>query len=160
MKVHTIIKGMLLGSIAFILNACEIKVKVDNDRNTMNFAIDHYAINVQNLERSVSFYQDIFDLSEIKNGTELDHIRWFRLGENEELHIIEVHPLDKKLPKGVHLALRTGDFESFRESLKNKNIPYSDWPGAANAVSTRSDGVKQLYIQDPDGYWIEVNDAD
>ncbi len=156
---NPITKVMLLGSITFLLYSCELKVNVDNDRNTMNFAIDHYAINVQNLEKSVAFYQDVFDLSEIKNGTELDHIRWFRLGENEELHIIEVHPLEKKIPKGVHLALRTDDFLSFRESLKNKNIPYSDWPGKANAVSTRPDGVKQLYIQDPDGYWIEVNDA-
>jgi lactoylglutathione lyase len=23
----------------------------------------------------------------------------------------------------------------------------------------RSDGVKQIFVQDPDGYWIEINDA-
>ncbi len=125
----------------------------------MGFSIDHYAINVTSLEKSVSFYQDIFGLIEIKNGTELDHIRWFRLGTSEELHIIQVDSLDKKLPKGVHLALRTKDFEGFRKSLLKKNIPYSDWPGKENKVSIRPDGVKQLYLQDPDGYWIEVNDA-
>ena len=33
--------------------------------------------------------------------------------------------------------------------------------GAASQkkVQTRADGVKQIYMQDPDGFWIEVNDA-
>ena len=38
-------------------------------------------------------------------------------------------------------------------------IPYSDWPGAAHTVNHRDDGVRQIYFQDPDGYWIEINDA-
>lgn len=125
----------------------------------MKVAIDHYAINVVNLERSVAFYQDIFGLQEIKNGTELSHIRWFRLGSSQELHIIEVDSLDKKIPKGVHLALAVSDFDRFRESVENKNIEYSDWPGTPIAISTRPDKIRQLYFQDPDGYWIEVNDA-
>lgn len=126
---------------------------------TMQFAIDHYAINVVNLERSVSFYQDVFGLQEIKNGTELIHIRWFRLGNSQELHVIQVDSLDKKIPKGVHLALAVSDFDRFRESVENKNIAYSDWPGTPKAISTRPDAIRQLYFQDPDGYWIEVNDA-
>lgn len=160
MKQQPILKAMLLCSIAFVLQSCDIKVKERPQDTSLSFAMDHYAINVTDLERSVNFYQDLFDIKEIKNGTELDHIRWFRLGASEELHIIKVDSLDKKIPKGVHLALRTGDFKRFRESVTNKNIPYSDWPGKENAVSLRPDGVHQLYIQDPDGYWIEINDAE
>tara|TARA_R110000868_G_scaffold1389_10_gene10744 strand:+ start:3320 stop:3502 length:183 start_codon:yes stop_codon:yes gene_type:complete len=26
-------------------------------------------------------------------------------------------------------------------------------------ITKRPDGVKQIYLQDPDGYWIEVNSA-
>ncbi|RYF13836.1 MAG: VOC family protein, partial [Flavobacteriales bacterium] len=26
-------------------------------------------------------------------------------------------------------------------------------------VTLRPDGIHQLYLQDPDGHWIEVNDA-
>jgi catechol 2,3-dioxygenase-like lactoylglutathione lyase family enzyme len=159
MRLNYSIKAMLLCGIAFLFQACELKVKERPQKPSSAFSIDHYAINVVNLDNSVAFYQDLFDLQEIKNGTELAHIRWFRLGEAEELHIIQVDSLDKKIPKGVHIALRTNEFESFRESLLKKNIPYSDWPGAVSKVSTRPDGVKQLYIQDPDGYWIEVNDA-
>lgn len=149
-----------IGLVCFLglLMACRIKVANKKD-DAMQFDIDHYAINVTDLDKSVAFYKEIFDLEEIKNGTGLDHIRWFRLGKDKELHIIEVKDLDKKLPKGVHLALRTRDFKSFRESITLKNIAYSDWPGKLNEISIRPDGIKQLYFQDPDGYWIEVNDA-
>ena len=80
-------------------------------------AIDHYAINVNDLKRSVDFYQKIFGLQEIEDGTEQPHIRWFRLGSTQELHIIEVDSLDKRIPKGVHLALAVRDFDRFRESI-------------------------------------------
>jgi lactoylglutathione lyase len=26
-----------------------------------------------------------------------------------------------------------------------------------NKINIRADGVKQIFFQDPDGYWIEVN---
>ena len=39
-------------------------------------------------------------------------------------------------------------------------IVYSDWPGKSNTVNVRPDGVKQIYLQDPDNYWIEVNKYD
>jgi catechol 2,3-dioxygenase-like lactoylglutathione lyase family enzyme len=41
--------------------------------------------------------------------------------------------------------------------LKKEHIPFSDWPGEPNKITTRADGIQQVYFQDPDGYWIEVN---
>jgi catechol 2,3-dioxygenase-like lactoylglutathione lyase family enzyme len=41
--------------------------------------------------------------------------------------------------------------------LEKMNLAYSDWPGATNKITIRADGIKQIYFQDPDGYWIEVN---
>lgn len=156
---HFLKEVITLLIILLFIVACDFKVATNLDQEASVFEIDHYAINVTDLDRSVAFYEDIFNLKEIKNGTELDYIRWFRLGKAAELHIIEVDSLDKKIPKGVHIALRTGDFNSFRESLKSKNIPYSDWLGKSSKISNRPDGVRQLYIRDLDGYWIEVNDA-
>ncbi len=34
---------------------------------------------------------------------------------------------------------------------------FDDWTGKKNRIQHRSDGVDQIYIQDPDGYWIEIN---
>jgi hypothetical protein len=37
------------------------------------------------------------------------------------------------------------------------NVEYSDWPGNLNKINVRPDGIKQVFFQDPNGYWIEVN---
>jgi lactoylglutathione lyase len=47
---------------------------------------------------------------------------------------------------------------AFAEKLAKAKISFEDWPGVKGAITTRVDKVKQLYFQDPDGYWIEVND--
>lgn len=148
---------------AFFLLSCSENKRASQPIKTnpmdIHVAIDHYAINVEDLTKSVTFYQDIFNLQEIKNGTGLSHIRWFRLGTSQELHIIAVDSLDKKLPKGVHLALAVSDFDRFRKKIQDLKIDYSDWPGTPQAISTRPDNIRQLYFQDPDGYWVEVNDG-
>ncbi len=43
------------------------------------------------------------------------------------------------------------------DNLRRRNITFTDWPGEEGKVTTRSDGIKQVYIMDPDGYSIEVN---
>ena len=40
-----------------------------------------------------------------------------------------------------------------------KLVPYFDSKQVPQPITTRPDGVKQLYVQDPDGYWIEINDS-
>ena len=42
-------------------------------------------------------------------------------------------------------------------TLDKMKIIYSDWPGNSNKINIRADGIKQIFFQDPDGYWIEVN---
>ena len=36
-------------------------------------------------------------------------------------------------------------------------LVYSDWPGTPHKINIRADGIKQVFFQDGDGYWIEVN---
>ena len=59
--------------------------------------------------------------------------------------------------KAVHLALATANFDAFVAKLDKMKIDYSDWPGVNHKVNVRADGIKQIFFQDPDGYWIEVN---
>ena len=51
------------------------------------------------------------------------------------------------------------DVDAVAQRAAEQDVPVSDWPGVAGAVSVRGDGVRQIYVQDPDGYWIEVNDV-
>lgn len=145
----------------FILLISSIYTSYGQDKNfLMTFSIDHYAINVTDLQRSVEYYQTVFGIKEIYNGTQLDHIKWFRLGERQELHIISVENLQLDIPKGVHLALTTANLSVFIAHLNRLKIPYYDWQGKESAVSIRPDSIEQIYIQDPDGYWIEINDGE
>jgi lactoylglutathione lyase len=61
------------------------------------------------------------------------------------------------LRKAVRIALSTAHFDAFPKALAALKVPYSDWPGTPQKVNIRADGIKQVYFQDPDGNWIEVN---
>ena len=50
------------------------------------------------------------------------------------------------------------DFKGFIEKLKAAHISFEDVSGNKNAITTRVDGVHQIWLQDPDGYWLEIND--
>jgi len=38
-------------------------------------------------------------------------------------------------------------------------IAFEDKEGVQGAITNRVDGVHQIWIKDPEGYWIEVNDV-
>ncbi|CAH1000407.1 hypothetical protein LEM8419_01560 [Neolewinella maritima] len=122
-------------------------------------SFDHYAINVDDVDASVAFYQRVFDLPEVYDGTGKENIRWLALGNGMSLHIIESDRSQLRLQKGIHLAISLGDFASFVARLRTLDVPFESWQGAAMETNGRPDGVQQVYLQDPDGYWIEVNDG-
>jgi lactoylglutathione lyase len=44
--------------------------------------------------------------------------------------------------------------------LDQTHVTYrNSTPSGHQTAGLRPDGVRQIYFQDPDGYWIEVNDA-
>ncbi len=133
----------------------EFVISQNKTNNSITF--NHLALSVKDVYQSTEFYKNVLKLKEITNRTEVDGIRWFSLGEGKELHLISIIKGEIKLSKAVHLALTTSDFESFITRLNAMEIVYSDWPGTFNKITIRADGIKQVYIQDPDGYWIEVN---
>jgi len=123
----------------------------------LNVTFNHLALSVKDVNRSVEFYTRVLGLSEITNKTRMEGIRWLSLGEGKELHLIS-HLKDTVIVnKAVHLALTTNHFDDLLKILIDNKIAYSDWPGTPNKVNIRADGIKQVFFQDPDGYWVEVN---
>lgn len=127
------------------------------DNASFNFTFDHLALSVKDVDAAADFYKNVLHLQEITNKTKIEGIRWFSLGEGKELHLISILKENVAINKAVHLALTTADFDAFVMTLEKLNIAYSDWPGTPNKVNIRADGIKQIFFQDPDGYWIEVN---
>jgi len=124
-----------------------------------SFVLNHLAISVKNVNESIAFYQKVFRLKEIENTASNSQTRWLSLGEGKQLHIIPRPNLEVKTNKAVHFALSTSNLESFIQHLKELNIEYSDWKNTITKDYVRKDGIHQFYIQDPDGYWIEINNA-
>lgn len=124
-----------------------------------NFTINHIAISVKNVNESVEFYQKVFNLEEIENTASNSKTRWLSLGEEKQLHLIPRPNLEIKINKAVHFALATKDVVHFINHLKSLNIEYSDWLDTPNKDYIRKDGIVQVYFQDPNGFWIEVNNS-
>lgn len=124
-----------------------------------DLSFDHYTIKVSDLDTSASFYSNVLDLNKIKNRTGKPYIRWFSLGNDTELHIVEDETHEIQTNVGVHLALKLADFDAFIDHLKSNDITPHNSKGKPNQITTRADGVRQVYFPDPDGYWIEVNEA-
>lgn len=127
------------------------------DSTSFNFTFNHLALSVKDVNRSAEFYAKVLKLQEITNRTKIEGIRWFSLGEGKELHLISVIKEPFAINKAIHLGLTLPNFDDFVKRLELMKITYSDWPGAINKINMRADGVKQIYFQDPDGYWIEIN---
>jgi lactoylglutathione lyase len=127
------------------------------DANTFNFTFNHIALSVKDVDRSADFYKKVLNLNEITNKTKIEGIRWLSLGEGKELHLISILKESVTINKALHFALTTSDFDSFIKVLDEMEISYSDWPGTPQKINIRADGIKQIFFQDPDGYWIEVN---
>jgi lactoylglutathione lyase len=127
------------------------------DASTFNFTFNHIALSVKDVDRAADFYKKVLNLNEITNKTKIEGIRWISLGEGKELHLISILKESVTINKALHFALTTANFDSFIKVLDEMKISYSDWPGNPQKINIRADGIKQIFFQDPDGYWIEVN---
>jgi len=142
-----------------IMKDSKVKSPPAADKSEYTFAFNHLALSVKDVDRAAEFYKKAFNLEEITNRTKMDGIRWFSLRDRKELHLISILKDDFKINKAIHLALETSNLDSFIKKLESLKIAYSDWVENPNKVNIRADGIKQIYLQDPDGYWIEVNNA-
>lgn len=130
---------------------------VAQEKAVASFTFDHVALSVQDVDRSAAFYNRVFGLNEILNRAEVDGVRWFSLGEGKELHLVSIIKEPVTVNKAVHFALTTTNFDDFLATLKKSSINYYSWQGKAGVVTMRADNIRQLYLQDLDGYWIEIN---
>jgi len=122
--------------------------------------LDHTNIRTADLERSAAFYLDVLQLEELETPWGKNpSVRFFSLGGNRQLHIAQVGGIGARPDKVLHLAFSVEDFDGFLKYLREAGIEYANFAGDSSSPEIRPDGVRQVYFQDPDGNWIEVNDA-
>lgn len=120
--------------------------------------MNHTAIYVTNLKASADFYREVIGLDTIAEPFRDGKHAWFKTGEKTSLHIIEGAIQKREYYKNQHTCFSVLSLQLFIEKLINRKIGFEDVQGQKGRFTTRVDGVHQIWLQDPDGYWVEIND--
>ncbi|MFN3794637.1 MAG: VOC family protein [Chitinophagaceae bacterium] len=120
--------------------------------------MNHTAIYVTNLKASADFYREVIGLDTIAEPFRDGKHAWFKTGEKTSLHIIEGAIQKREYYKNQHTCFSVLSLQLFIEKLINWKIGFEDVQGQKGRFTTRVDGVHQIWLQDPDGYWVEIND--
>jgi lactoylglutathione lyase len=119
---------------------------------------DHIAIHVRDLAKSAEFYEKVIGLEKIPEPFKDGRHVWFRMGAHNQLHVVGGATEPSQQPIDNHFAFRVASLTDFMARLDQMQVKYRSFKGEGK-ITSRPDGVRQIYFQDPDGYWIEVNDG-
>jgi lactoylglutathione lyase len=120
---------------------------------------NHTAYYVVDLKTTTDFYKDIMGLQQIPEPFNDGKHSWFYLGPNMALHIISGATQTSAHIIQEHLCFSMPSIEDFIKKLKAKKIIYMNFDKAEGEITLRADGVHQIFLQDPEGHWLEINDA-
>jgi lactoylglutathione lyase len=118
----------------------------------MKFTIDHFNINVLDLEKSLAFYQQALGLKEIRRKEAADgsYIILF-LGDDSTANKLELtwlKAMDRPYDLGdeeFHIAFKTADFDGAYQLHKQMDC-----------ICYENKDMGIYFIKDPDGYWLEI----
>ena len=116
----------------------------------MKFKMVHNNINVSNLAESLAFYKKALGLIEVKRR-EGEGFTLVYLGDGQGSHLLELteladHPQKYDLGENeIHLAFETDDYEKALAAHKEMGC-----------VCFENEKMGIYFIEDPDGYWLEV----
>lgn len=118
----------------------------------MNFRMYHQNFNVSDLDKSLAFYDKALGLTEKKRKVSEDNSFTIVFVGNDttdfllELTCLVDHPHKYDLGEGeFHLALQTDDYEAAYKLHKEMGCIIYENPA-----------MGLYFIEDPDGYWLEI----
>jgi lactoylglutathione lyase len=112
--------------------------------------LNHVALHVADIERSVVFYRDVLKLEPMARPAFSFPGAWFKLGVDQELHLIGERTREVvSHNRGNHFALLVDDFDAWEKYLIDNKVEMAP-------RRTRPDGALQMYVIDPDGHYVEL----
>lgn len=113
---------------------------------------NHVALQVKDIAASTKFYKEVLGLEPVPVPDSLKAIRsWFKLGTDQQIHLLagRTEPVNNDR-NGSHFALFVKSIKAAELYLQNHQMSFHK--------QVRFDGAVQIYIADPDGYLIELNE--
>jgi lactoylglutathione lyase len=118
----------------------------------MAFTIVHNNYNVKNLDESLAFYEKALGLTEARRSVAADgsfilvYLTDGRGAHQIELTWLRDHPQPYDLGENeIHLAVRADDYDAAHALHQ-----------AMGCICYENDRMGLYFIEDPDGYWIEI----
>ncbi|MBC2856060.1 MAG: VOC family protein [Cetobacterium sp.] len=118
----------------------------------MKFLFNHFNFNVLNLEKSIAFYKEALGLEEVRRKEAKDgsFVLVYLSDENKNfsLELTWLRDREEAYDLGdeeFHLAFVTDEYEKAHEKHK-----------AMDCICYENTDMGIYFINDPDGYWIEI----
>lgn len=125
-------------------------------------SLNHMGLIVADLNQTRTFYLDFLGMKEVPRPSNfLFGGAWFRADTGDEIHVILAADTsaDAGIPEpgigkteglSTHFAFEVDDLDGYLKRAKSMNIELVGGP------LNRGLGARQAYLQDPDGYQVEL----
>jgi lactoylglutathione lyase len=116
--------------------------------------IDHVAVHVSNLERSVEFYERHFGFKDYFRQVASGglQIAYLKLGDT----VLELTHHPGESMSGFHFCLETANFDETVARLQEDGVKLLRAPHATAARESRENGWRRVVFAGPDGEQIEL----
>ena len=114
--------------------------------------LNHVALHIRDVGVSCRFYREILELPQMGRPDFDFPGAGFQLGPVQQLHLIgdRQQPVHAH-PRGNHFALRVASIQDVAQELRRKKVDFM-------GPKQRPDGMWQIFLQDPDGHYIELTE--
>jgi catechol 2,3-dioxygenase-like lactoylglutathione lyase family enzyme len=111
--------------------------------------INHIALHVADVEKSVAFFGEVLGLKRIARPQMNVPGAWFRIGNTQQLHLIggRVQPVHSAI-RGDHFTMEVDDIAAWEVQLRGFGVECVVWP--------RPDDATSIFLKDPDGHVVEL----
>ena len=111
--------------------------------------LNHVAVHCRDVQHSCDFYGNVLGLQPMARPAFDFPGAWFRVGADQEVHLIGRAPTVDATPRERHFAFKVDDADATASHLRGCDVEFS-------GPNPRPDGARQIFLRDPDGHVVEL----